>query len=78
MRAEPAARTTHTCQQRPDYRLKVEVHLETYERSYDGFGLKPDGYLNNVALIYADFQRVDSSFSKRSDEIESRDTSINP
>ena len=78
MRAEPAARTTLRCRQHPKRRIKGEVHLETYERSYDGFGLKPDGYLNNVALIYADFQRVDSSFSKRSDEIESRDTSSNP
>ena len=78
MRTEPAARTTLRCRQHPKRRIKGEVHLETYERSYDGFGLKPDGYLNNVALIYTDFQRVDSSFSKRSDEIESRDTSSNP
>ena len=78
MRAEPAARTTLRCQQRPNCRLKVEVHLETYERSYDSVGLNLGGYLNNVASIYTDFQRFDSGFPKRSDEIELRDTSSNP
>ena len=78
MRTEPAARTTLRCRQHPNCRIKVEVHLETYERSYDSVGLNLGGYLNTVASIYADFQRFDSGFPKRSDEIESLDTSSNP
>ena len=40
-------------------------------------GLEPDWDLRTLALIYEDIQRVNNSFPKRLDEIESRDASAN-
>lgn len=40
-------------------------------------GLEPDWDLRDLALIYEDIQRVNTSFLKRLDEIETRDASAN-